>query len=414
MTDSTIDNELGFDVTDQRRTKDWAFLARVRSECPVSRPSPGLVFTARYEDTAQAFRDAKSFSSVGDMRAPGVTVSIDESFLGELDAPLHPRIRRLLLRGFTPAAAARSEQWTRHNVRRRLAVIADARGGDLMAQLAIPLPGSVAAHELGIPDELHDEVMHWCDELLHSTWPTHGKTERGEGIAGAFPELAALIDEQIAMRRTPTRDDPADLLALMVQTVEADGWRISEHHIRTLAVNILAGSLSASYMLGNLLYRYLDESTGFARTISQDHSLIPAAVDESLRCEAPVMFLFRTARKATTLGGCPINEGDHLMLGIGAANRDPEVYTDPEEFRLDRAGEPEHLAFGAGPHLCLGNHLTRMVGRVTLEEMLTTFPPGALELVADYEWQCVDHLMEYGPETLEVLVPEAPRSGGGS
>src|SRR5690606_20092029 len=99
------------------------------------------------------------------------------------------------------------------------------------------------------------------------------------------------------------------------------GWRISEQHIRTLAVNIMAGSLSASYMLGNLLYRYLDEATGFAHAIRDDRSLIPVAVDESLRHEAPVMFLFRTARAATTLGGCPIAEGDHLMLGIGAANR---------------------------------------------------------------------------------------------
>ncbi|HEX7097542.1 MAG TPA: cytochrome P450 [Acidimicrobiales bacterium] len=404
MTDGTVDNELAFDVMDQTKTKDWAFLARLRAACPVSRPSDSVVFTARYEETAKAFRDAKTFSSVGDMRAPGVTVSIDESFLGELDAPLHPRIRRLLLRGFTPAAAERAEGWTRDNVRRRLQAVKDAGGGDLMADFAIPLPGSIAAHELGFPDDLHDQLMGWCNDLLHSTWPTHGKTDRGEGIAGAFPELAAIIDEQIAMRRTPTPDGPADLLALMVQTVEDDGWRISEQHIRTLAVNIMAGSLSASYMLGNLLYRYVDESTGFARVLQDDQSLIPAAVEESLRYEAPVMFLFRTARTDTALGGCPIKEGDHVMLGIGAANRDPAVYSNPEEFRLDRSGEPEHLSFGAGPHLCLGNHLTRMVGKVTLEEMLATFPPGTLDLAPGYTWECVNHLMEYGPETLDVVV----------
>jgi cytochrome P450 len=404
MSEGTADSELAFDVMDQTKTKDWAFLARLREQCPVSHPAPGMVFTAGYEATSKGFRDAKTFSSVGDMRAPGVTVPIDESFLGELDAPLHPRIRRLLLRGFTPAAAARSEDWTRANVRRRLErIVADGKG-DLMAQLAIPLPGSIAAHELGIPDELHDEVMHWCNELLHSTWPTHGKTDRGEGIAGAFPELTEIIDQQIARRRTPSADGTQDLLALMVQTVEDDGWRISEQHVRTLAVNIMAGSLSSSYMIGNLLYRYLDDSTGFADTIRNDQSLIPAAVEESLRHEAPVMFLFRTARADTTLGGCPIAEGEHIMLGIGAANRDASVYADAEEFRLDRSGEPEHLAFGAGPHLCLGNHLTRMVGRVVLEEVLATFAPGALRLAPGYEWECVNHLMEYGPETLDVVV----------
>jgi cytochrome P450 len=401
-----MSDDLAFDVMDQAKTKDWAFLARLRAECPVSRPSAGMVFTAKYDDTNKGFRDAKTFSSVGDMRAPGVTVPVEESFLGELDAPLHPRIRRLLLRGFTPAAAARSEDWTRASVRRRLdALVADG-GGDLMARLAIPLPGSIAAHELGIPDELHDQVMDWCNELLHSTWPTLGKTERGEGIEGAFPELAAAIDDQIALRRTPGNSSPQDLLALMVQTVEDDGWHIPEQHVRTLAINILAGSLSSSYMIGNLLYRYLDGSTGFADAIRNDRSLIPAAVDESLRHEAPVMFLFRTARADTTLGGCPIAAGDHVMLGIGAANRDPEVYADPDEFRLDRAGEPEHLAFGAGPHLCLGNHLTRMVGKVVLEEVLARFAPGQVRLADGYAWECVNHLMEYGPETLEVTVGE--------
>jgi cytochrome P450 len=398
----TDDAELTFDVMDQTRTKDWDFLARLRRECPVSRPSAGMVFTTRFEDTKTGFRDAKTFSSVGDMRAPGITVPIEESFLGELDAPLHPRIRRLLLRGFTPAAAARAEDWTRDNVRRRLATIATAGHGDLMAQLAIPLPGSVAAHELGIPDELHDEVMHWCNELLHSTWPTHGRTERGEGIAGAFPELTAILDDQIAARRDDT-GDPTDLLALMVRTVEADGWRIDEQHVRTLAVNVIAGSLSASYMLGNLLYRYLDDTT-FAEQIRKDRGLIPIAVDESLRHESPVMFLFRTARADTTLGGCPISKGEHIVLGIGAANRDPNAYANPEEFRLDRTGEPDHLAFGAGPHLCLGDHLTRMVGRVVLEEVLDAFGAGALELAPGFTWECVDHMLEYGPERLEVVV----------
>jgi cytochrome P450 len=342
------------------------------------------------------------------MRAPGITVPQDEQFLGELDPPQHPRIRRLLLPGFTPAAAARSEDWTRGNVRRRLGTISSALAGggtsDLMTDLAVPLPGSIAAHELGVPEALHDQVMEWCNELLHSTWPTHGRTERGEGIAGAFPELAATIDDQIAMRRTPTDGGPQDLLALMVQTVDSDGWRLSEQHIRTLSVNILAGSLSASYMIGNLLYRYLDEGTGFARAITDNPSLIPAAVDESLRYEAPVLFLFRISRGETAIGGCPVHQGEHVMLGIGAANRDEEVYADADSFRLDRTGEPEHLAFGAGPHLCLGNHLTRMAGKVVLEELLATFPAGRLRLAPGYRWECVDHLMEYGPERLDVVL----------
>jgi cytochrome P450 len=247
--------------------------------------------------------------------------------------------------------------------------------------------------------------MHvWCNELLHSTWPAMGKTERGEGIAGAFPEFAATMDALIAERRQPRGDEPADLLAVMVQTEADDGWRIHEQHVRTLAINVMAGALSTSYMIGNLLYRYLTDEGSFATVLRNDRALIPAAVEESLRFEAPVTVLFRSSREETTLSGCPIHTGDHIMMGILSANRDETVYEDANEFRLDRSGEPEHLAFGAGPHLCLGNHLTRMIGRVILEEVLDRFAPQQVQLADGFVWECVDHPLEYGPEHLPVVV----------
>jgi cytochrome P450 len=155
-------------------------------------------------------------------------------------------------------------------------------------------------------------------------------------------------------------------------------------------------------MLGNLLYRLLSESD-FQETLRNDRSLIPTAVEESLRFEAPVLFLFRSARSETEIGGCPVHQGEHIMLGIASAGRDESAYPDANQFRLDRTGEPEHLAFGAGPHICLGNHLTRMVGRVVLEEVLDLFPPGTLSLAPDFEWVCVAHILEYGPDRLDVV-----------
>ena len=404
MSDAAVDPEFAFDPMDQSKTKDFELLRRLRAERPVVRPAEHVVYTARYHDTAAVFKNAKRFSSVGDMRAPGVTVPEEESFLGELDPPLHPRIRRILLRGFTPERAVAAEPWTRTTVRGRLDAVGMRGHGDLMDELGIPLPVEVAAHVLGIPDELHESMHTWCNELLHSTWPAMGKTERGEGIAGAFPEFAATIDALIAERRQPRDGEPADLLGVMVQTQAPDGWRIHEQHVRTLTINVLAGSLSTSYMIGNLLYRYLIDEGGFAGTIRADRTLIPAAVEESLRFEAPVTFLFRSSREETDISGCPIHTGDHIMMGISSANRDETVYENANEFRLDRSGEPEHLAFGAGPHLCLGNHLTRMIGKVILEEVLDRFAPGQLRLVDGFEWECVDHPLEYGPEHLPVRV----------
>ena len=403
MSEFDVDEEFAFDPTDASKTKDWELMARIRKERPVCRPAAGVVLTSRHRDTALAFRDAKRLSSVGDMRAPGVVVPLEESFLGEIDAPLHPKIRRILIRGFTRQGADEAEPWTRENVRRRLRSFASQGGGDLMQALAIPLPGSVAAHVLGIPDALHEEVMRGCNELLHSTWPATGRTERGEGIAEAFPELAEVIDELVRERQAGPVGTPEDLLSLMVRTRDESGWHIDPQHVRTLTINILSGSLSASYMLGNLIYRYLTDA-GFAEALRGDRAVIPAAVEESLRLEAPVTFLFRTAREDTSIGGCPVHRGEHVMLGIAAANRDEEVYERADEYRLDREGPAEHLAFGYGAHVCLGNHLTRMVGKVVFEEVLDGFRPGELRLAPGFEWECVDHLQEYGPERLDVVV----------
>lgn len=403
MTD-VADPKFQFDPMDASKTKDWSLLRQIREEEPIVRPAEGVVYTSVWEATDEVFRGYRRFSSVGDMRAPGVTVPIEESFLGEIDAPLHPQIRRLLLKGFTLKAANEAEEWTRANVRRRLQAVADAGKGDLMAALALPLPGSIAAHALGIPDDMHDQVMEWCNELLHSTWPSLGKTERGEGIAGAFPELTAALDGWIAERRDASSDQPSDLLTLMVQDTDSDGFRLPEQHVRTLAINILAGSLSSSYMLGNLFYRYVTHVDDFAKVLADDRSLIPAAVEESLRHEAPVAFLFRTALDDTEVSGCPVHKGEHMMMGIASANRDDAVFPNGDEFRLDRDNTRKHLAFGAGPHLCLGNHLTRMVGKVVLEETIDLWPPGVLSLAPGYEWKCVAHPLEYGPESVDVVV----------
>ena len=189
----------------------------------------------------------------------------------------------------------------------------------------------------------------------------------------------------------------------MVQAKDADGSGLSDIHIRTLAVNTIAGSLSATYLLGNLLYRLVTERAEFTEVLRSRPDLIPMAVEESLRYEPPVLFLFRTAKDDVEIAGCPVHKGERVIVGIASANRDERVYEDAGVFRLDRDKLPDdNLSFGDGPHLCLGNHLTRMVGKVVLEEVLDRFGPGELRLAAGYEKHLVPMFLEYGPETIEV------------
>ena len=174
----------------------------------------GFVYTSTYADTAATFKDAKRFSSAEGFRGAGVVVPDEESFLGEIDPPLHPRVRRLLHRAFTPRTALEVEPFTRELTEELLAPIVANGGGDLMVGLCTVLPVAVSAEALGIPREQHAEVAHWCQELLHSTWPEKNETERGVGVGGGFPEFAEIIDAQIRLRRE-SADPPDDLLTRM-------------------------------------------------------------------------------------------------------------------------------------------------------------------------------------------------------
>jgi cytochrome P450 len=203
-------------------------------------------------------------------------------------------------------------------------------------------------------------------------------------------------------------DAPDDLLTRMIRAEEPDGSKLSDVHIRTLSVNSIAGSLSLTYMLGNLLHRFVTDEPGFTSVLRTDPGLVPMAGEESLRYEAPVLFLFRTAKDDTEVGGCPVHQGERVITGIASANRDETVYEHADEYRLDRSRLPDdHLSFGEGPHLCLGNHLTRMIGRVVLEEALGAFAPGQLRLADGYELTLVPMFLEYGPESLDVVVGSA-------
>src|SRR5438067_8354296 len=248
MTDAQAPNEFAFNPFDPSQTQHmWDLMARMRREQPVNRPMEGFVYTAGHAETKATFRDAKRFSSAEGFRAPGVVVSEEESFLGEIDPPLHTKVRRLLVRAFTPQTAAAVEPWTRAYVRRILTHLIDGGGGDLMQKLCVPLPGAVTAHSLGMPEAQLERLSYLCNELLHSTWPQTNATDDGVGIAGAFPELAQIIDTAIAEHRGMGPDAPDDLLTRMITAEEADGSGLSDVHIRTLSVNAIAGSLSLTY-----------------------------------------------------------------------------------------------------------------------------------------------------------------------
>ena len=383
--------------------QQWEQLALLRREAPVSRPLPGFVYVARYEDVKAVFRDAATFSSREGFRGPGVVVPEEESFLGEIDPPAHPQLRSLMREAFRPGLERGAEPFTRAYARAKLDALAEAGGGDLVSALGIVLPPAVTAHMLGIPTGEIERVGRWGFELLHSSWPATNRTERGEGLGGAFPEFAAFLDEQIARRRR--QPDPPDDLITRMTRASVEGRALSDVQIRTLCANCLLASQSTANLIGNLMLRFLSDPD-FERRLRTEREVIPAAIEESLRFEPPVLFLFRTALRDTELSGEKIFAGERIVLGIASGNRDESVYERAGEYWLDRGwpNAPQILSFGPGPHLCLGNQIARMEARVVLELVMERFAPGALALEPDFELHFVPMFLEYGPERLDVVV----------
>jgi cytochrome P450 len=383
-------SEFEFDLFDPQQTQNmWDKMQRMRSECPVAQPAPGFYYTSRYADTQRVFRDSRTFSCEGGFRAAGVVIPEDELFLAEMDAPLHPRLRKLLLKSFNPGMAKGAEDFTQSYVQQLLSDLKNKGGGDIVAELSARVPLAVTGHVLGVPLSDIAELSAQFFALLHTDWA---------------PELAAYFDRMIDERRQG-KVETDDLISQMVEA-DIEGERLSTERIRSLAINFLSAGLSTTNLISNLYYRLLT-SADFDRTLRADPSLIPVAVDESLRFEPPVLFLFRTATQSAEISNATVKAGDRLVAGIASANRDETVFERANEFRLN-ASDPEHLAFGAGPHLCLGNHMARMEGRVAVEEFFRQFAPGQVSVAPDYHYHLMPHFLEYGPERLDVVVrPDA-------
>ena len=266
-----------FDAADVHNM--WELTARLRESDPVSRPFPGTVYVARFADCRSVLRDRDRFSSGQGFRAEGVIVPSDERMIGEMDAPQHPRIRKLVVGALRPTMIAREEAFTRSYVAGRIAVLQAAGGGDLIQLLTIPVANAVLVHLVGAALKDADQVAAWGTELMHSEYPLYNRSELGEGIGGGFPAFAGYIDVLIAERRkTPSDDLISELIA-----AQANDEALSDVMIRTIVANLLLGGVSTTTnLLGNLIHRMLADPALW-RELAEHPSRVPAAVEESLR-----------------------------------------------------------------------------------------------------------------------------------
>ncbi|GAB4008605.1 cytochrome P450 [Nocardioides ultimimeridianus] len=367
----------------------WASYAWLRDEDPVHhvvpprRPEDDFFVLSRYDDVLAAALDAETFSS-----ASGLTTSYDDLALLGLDAsppmvmtdpPTHTAFRRLVARGFTPRQVGEIEPVVRSFVRERVARLADAGGGDVVAELFKPLPSLVVAHYLGVPEADHERFDRWSSAIVAAN-ADGGPEAAVLGAAEAVGELMGYFAELVDRRRTEQARGvmAADTVSHLVAASSAEEGPDLLGVLGFVFTMITGGNDTTTGLLGEavqLLALHPDQREDLA----DDPALIPHAVEEFLRLSSPVQGLARTTTRDVELHGVRIPAGRRVLLLYAAANRDWRVFGADAE-QLDIRRRPTRiLAFGQGHHHCLGSAAARLQARVALEELLAAIPDFAVD-----------------------------------
>ncbi|MEF9886233.1 cytochrome P450 family protein [Streptomyces sp. P9-A4] len=369
--------EYGADFT----ANPYPYYAKLRESGPVHEvrlPDGFQVWlVVGHEEGRAALADArfaKSPSVIG-VRPPEEDI-IGVHLLGA-DAPDHTRLRRLVAGEFT----GRRVESLRPRIERLTQELADAMEpagrADLVDAFAYPLPITVICELLGVPAEDHDTFRRWSNELVTPTGD-RGHQEAMEGF-GAY------LDELIEDKRASGPAD--DLLSGLITARAEDGDRLSLTELRAMAYLLLiAGHETTVNLISNTVRNLLTHPEQLA-ALRADPGLLDGTIEESLRYDGPVeTSTFRFTREAVTIGGTEIPAGQGVLVGIGALDRDPARFPDPDRFDIRRETRG-HLAFGHGIHYCLGAPLARLEGRIALRALLDRFPGLALDPEAEpWEW----------------------------
>ncbi len=336
-----------------------------------SRLLKAWLFT-RHADVDAILRDHRHFGSdprkgTLSSRQQAMLPPPEEFTMLFLDPPDHTRLRALVKKAFTPKAVNDLEPRIRSIIGSLLDDIEDTVEFDLMQAVARPLSVIVIAEMLGVPPEDRERFKIWSAQRARLLEPTISPRERevGETASRAFDAYFRPI---IEARRAEPRDDIVSALA----RAEDEGGRLSEREtLNMLRLLLSAGNETGANLIGNGMLALLRDPEQLQR-LRNDPNLIPGAVEELLRFDSPVQADFRRVLADCEVNGFALRKRDNVVLLLGAANRDPEVFEDPDRLDVGRS-QGLHLSFGRGIHHCLGAPLARLEGRIVIEMLLERF-----------------------------------------
>jgi cytochrome P450 len=349
--------------------------ARLRDEDPVHRFADGGVLLTRYDDAVAVYRDTARASSdkTIEFRPKFGDSPLYEHHTTSLvfnDPPLHTRVRRLIMGALTPRAIARMEADVVRLVDALLARMAELGEFDYIAEFAAKIPVEVIGNLLAVPREERGPLRAWSLAILGALEPkpTPDMLERGNR---AVREFLAYLEGLVAERRRRPGDPETDVLTRLIRG-EPDGERLTEKELYHQCVFLLnAGHETTTNLLGNGLWLLMTHPAQFAR-LRADSALLTTAIEEMLRYEGPIQLNNRRLVAPMRIGAADLPAGTSITIAIGAANRDPRQFPDPERFDIARKPN-RHVAFGHGDHACSGMNVARMEARIAFSRLLARF-----------------------------------------
>jgi hypothetical protein len=348
----------------------YPIYARLRSEAPVyHNASDGFWALSRHDDVLAAFKTPEVFSNLRGVsidpaaRRGGARAGM--SFLA-MDPPEHTRFRALVARGFTPRRVAALEPRIREITVSHLDPLVGSGSFDVIADFAGKLPMDVISEMLGVPEADRAQLRIQADLLVHREEGSFDLPPQG---VAAFVAIRSYFRDHLAqLRRRPGDDLLSTLLGL-----DDDGFKPSDDDLLSFCnLMIVAGNETTTKLLGNALY-WLWKNPGQRALVARDVSRIPAWVEETLRYDNSTQLLMRTTLEDVTVRGVTIPADQSVLLLVGSANRDPDVFSDPDVYDVGRDSSAM-LSFGRGTHFCMGASLARLEARVAFEEWWKRFP----------------------------------------
>jgi len=389
-----------FDPDSERR---YAAFAELRGRGAAHRVATGQRFFVRQSAVEQGLKSVDhfvgSFGDVGEAKE-------EDTVLAAIPEPRHGKLRKLFNSALAYNHASQVEPFARRYAEARLddALAQCRRTGEteIMEAFARRIPSAVIAEVLGIPNDRIDDFARWSDEVLERQGRTDGVNAP---IASLHPEFSAYLDARID-ERIAAANPPNDMITRLLRS-EVDGERLGRRAALTQTLFlIIAGNETTRNLLGNLIYRLAEDPARY-EAIRKDRALVASAIEESLRFDSPVQLLARTCTRAVEIDGVAVAKGDRVLYSVASANRDERCFDAPDVFRLDRERPRDHVAFGAGPHVCPGAFLARMEARVALETLLERVE--RMELAPGYVFDPNPVFWALGPRTLRVrLVEKGP------